>query len=384
MTVNETASARIAPTEAWVSMRHLQRTLVFLRTAGLDVDDLLRQAGLTQDQIADGDAIVPLAVVEVLLAVFQDRHPDPFLGLHMAESVQPATLGALGFVLQACGTLGDLLDVAVRFNGLMSNFGHTSFTRSPGTVEVRWDCRAGGPLLRRHAAEYILGIFSVLTRLLVPGVPEPISVQFSHARPAEAGVGCMYFDFFGCPVYFEQPHSSITVPSSMLLLRLPHGDAVLKDMLERHASRLLERRKRVPSFPEDVRRLLKALLLAGTPTKDALAIQMGTSARTLHRHLDNAGTSYREQLDQVRMELACEALLGVQAPVSQLSEQLGFSAPQAFMRWFRQRAGVTPGQYRAAKAVATGEGGEAASVPQPSSGSTDPRDDGNMKESLRG
>jgi AraC-like DNA-binding protein len=335
-----------APADAWVSMRHLQRAMVFMKSQGMPCDELLLLGNLTSEQLADGDKMVPLSTIETILSAAQRRYNDPMLGLRMADDIQPSTLGALGFVLQACATLGDLVDVAVRFNGLMSNIGHTSVTHSPGLVEIRWDCRAGTGLLRRHACEYILGTFVVLTRLLAPGVPGPVAVQFPHPRPEPAERVRTYFDFFGCPVHFGQAHASIITSASRLQWRLPHGDAVLKDLLERHAQHLLNRRTRSSSLTEDVSRLLQALILTGTPTKEAVAQQLGTSARSLHRRLEAENTSYGEQLDAVRLNLAREQLGIPDTPIADIAERLGFSSPQAFMRWFKQLVGATPGQYR--------------------------------------
>ena len=107
-----------APADAWVSMRHMQRAMVFMKAQGMACDELLQQGGLTHEQLADGDRMVPLSAVEAILSAAQRRHDDPLLGLRMADDIQPATLGALGFVLQACSTVGDLVDV-LAFDGLV-------------------------------------------------------------------------------------------------------------------------------------------------------------------------------------------------------------------------------------------------------------------------
>lgn len=339
-------TAPAAATSAWVSMRHLQRAMVYMKATGMDADDLLLQGGLTRDQLDDGDKMVPLDALEAILAAAQHRYEDPLLGLHMAEEMQPGTLGPLGFLLQACSTLSDLLDVAVRFNGLMSNIGHTSVQHSPGLVEIRWDCRAGTPLLRRHATEYIIATFVTLTRVLAPGVHEAVAVQFPHGRPDRPDRVREYFDFFGCPVHFNRSHAAITATATLLQTRLPHGDAVLKALLEQHAQALLSRRTLPACIATDVRRLVQALVLTGAPTKEAVATQLGMSTRSLHRRLEEAGTSYSEQLDTVRLALAREQLQIPATSTTDIAERLGFGSPQAFMRWFRQLAGMTPTQYR--------------------------------------
>lgn len=334
-----------AAADGWVSMRHLQRATLFARGVGIGVDELLAQAGLDHQQLADSEGVVSLRAIESMLGAVQRRYSDPLFGLRLANEVQPSTLGAIGHILQACPTFADLIDVVVRYNGLLSNIGKSSVTHSPGQVEVHWDCLAGSPLFRRHASEYVVGTFVVLSRLLAPGHAFPTAVHFKHARPDHGERIREYFAFFQCPVHFGQASNTILAPAELLQLRLPYGDAVLMRLLEQHASKLLQHRTDAPSFVEDVRRLLKALILAGAASKETVAQQLGTSPRTLHRRLQASGTTYRELLDTVRADLAREQLAHV-TPIDEIGERLGFSSRQAFMRWFRQVTGATPSQYR--------------------------------------
>lgn len=330
----------------WVSTRHLQRATVFAKGAGIGVDELLAHAGLGHEQLADADGVVPLRAIEAMLAALQRQYSDPLFGLRMANEIQPTTLGAIGHLLQACPTLGDLVDVVTRYNGLLSNIGRSSVTHAPGQVELHWDCLAGSPLFRRHASEYVVGTFVVLSRLLAPGQAFPTAVQFQHARPDHPERIREYFNLFRCPVHFSQPRNSISVPTSLMPLRLPHGDAVLKNLLEQHALNLLQQRSEAPCFVNDVRRLLSALILAGSASKDNVAQQLGTSPRSLHRRLQGLNTTYRDLLDSVRADLARQQLGSCTTPIGDIGDRLGFSSRQAFMRWFRHVTGVTPSQYR--------------------------------------
>lgn len=328
-------------------MRHLQRLLHFAQAAGHDGPRLLAKVGLRADQLLDSDMRVPVQVFETLFGELEAGGGDPFAGLNMAADMPPSALGPMGFLLQSCGTLAEVLEVSARFRGLMSNIGQASVVHGPGRFEHRWDCVADSPLLRRHATEYVIGSYWTIGRFLVPGLDPPIAVQFAHDGPSDPKHARRHFAFFGCPVYFGRPHSSIVMPISSLHRPLPHGDAVLKELLEKHTRQLLEKQARPPSLIDEVRRLLKALVLAGHPTRETVARQLGISPRSLHRKLEDAGTSYRAQLDRVRLDMARQELAGGAVPIVELAEQLGFGSAQAFTRWFKERCGVAPGQYRA-------------------------------------
>lgn len=341
------------PRTGWISMRHLQHMVARGEAAGIRVDELLDEAGLSRGRLADADGLVPLTAVEAMFAGLSRRYADPLIGLHLASDIQPATFGAIGMIFQACTTFSDVLDVAVRFSGLLSNIGRTSVVHAPGLVEVRWECLAGGPAFRRQAGDYVMGAFVVLARLLVPESERLLrSVNFPHPRPDDAARSREYFDFFRVPVHFDRPLASVVLSAEALKLRLHHGDALIKDLLERHAQELLRQRAQARSLPDDVQRLVAAMTLDGIPTRDMVAQQLGVSSRSLHRKLQEAGTSYREILDSVRLRLAHERLLGSSDSIADIAACLGFSSHQAFLRWFRDCTGHTPGEFRKRQATA--------------------------------
>jgi AraC-like DNA-binding protein len=292
---------------------------------------------------------VAVDALEALLAALERRHADAPLGLHLAADLQPAVFGALGHLLQSCSTFADLLETVVRFNGLLSNIGHTALAFGPGTVEIAWTCAAGGPAFRRHASDYVLGAFAVMARLLLPEQRDLLlAVQLAHPAPVPARLAAQYSDFFRAPVYFDRPQCALVVAADALRQRLPHGDALVRELLERHTLALLRQRTQPPSLPDRVRQLLPALLADGLPDRAAVAAQLGLSERSLHRHLQAEGTSFRALLDEVREALARQRLRADAAPLGEIALGLGFSTPQAFLRWFRARTGTTPGEFRRA------------------------------------
>lgn len=70
------------------------------------------------------------------------------------------------------------------------------------------------------------------------------------------------------------------------------------------------------------------------------------SARSLARHLDAHGLSYRGLVDELRMEMARESLLFSATPVEEVGAALGFSDSISFIRWFRKQTGMTPRAWR--------------------------------------
>lgn len=330
----------------WVSIRHLQRAVAYLGAQGLDGAAWLARAGIAPECLHDGDGKIGLDALERLLDIAAQELDIPCLGLDMARSITPASFGVLGHLFQASSNLGDLLASMVRFNGLMSNIGHSSMHRGPGTVTMSWDCLAGGPAFRRVSAEFILGACSAMTRALAPSLPQPVVVRFRHAAQ-DARARALLERHFECPVHLQQPDNAIVIHASLLKRRLPHGDAELKALLEQHAHALLASRAQRPSMLEDTRHQIRLALLRGAPARHEIARRMGLSESTLHRRLQQEGTTFQAQVDGVRLQLARQALAQGGIGTGTLAGRLGFSSPQVFARWFRREAGLTPGQYRA-------------------------------------
>lgn len=83
----------------------------------------------------------------------------------------------------------------------------------------------------------------------------------------------------------------------------------------------------------------------------AVAAQHGISPRTLHYAFAGAGTTFTEELMQLRLERAQEILRDTRCaalPITEVAARCGFSDPSHFARRFRRRFARTPRQFRAA------------------------------------
>ncbi len=334
-------------TQGWISVRHLQHIVAMGQAAGLSVSEMLGDTGVAQGQLADTEGSIPLSAIEAMLASITRRHRMAQIGLQLANDIQPATFGPLGHIAQTCKTFGDVIEVAMKFSGLLSNVGQFTLTRRPGSIDLAWTCLAGGPAIRREATEYVIGALVVMSRFLLANQNAfPLAVSFSHSPPEDAAQRRTYFTFFKCPVHFDQPASAITIPVSVLNTRMPYGDTHLKGLLEQHAADLLRQRAEPTTLVDDVRHLVRSMLSDGAPSRETVAAQLGISSRSLHRKLELAGTHYGAELKAVRLALATELLRDDGIPVRDISERLGFSTQQAFLKWFKQLTGKTPGAFR--------------------------------------
>lgn len=312
---------------------------------GLDIDAALQAAGISQGQLADNSQRIPSEVHERLIAHFIQVSGDPLFGLHAARYVQPGSWSVLGYIAMNCANLGEAMSRIAPFEKLVGDMGVSRIEPGPDHVRLIWSCRHSNADIRRHMVENVLASWLLYARWIADMQRSPREVWFEHACPAGVTVA-EYENLFGCPVYFQKSCSALLVPMDYLGIPLRQADANLLRTLEEHALTLMAGLDQDEPLPVRVRNALRLLLKDGLPRKERVAEKFNMTVRTLQRHLQMAGTSYQEILDQLRRELAEHYLLGSALPIQEIASYLGFSESRSFHRSFKVWTGMTPGEYR--------------------------------------
>lgn len=101
-------------------------------------------------------------------------------------------------------------------------------------------------------------------------------------------------------------------------------------------------------LPDDVRRLRELLArdAASGWTLERAAQTLRISKRTLQLRLEQAGTSFREEMAAVRLARVKERLRRGDEKLLAIAIDVGFTSAQHFSRWFRSHTGMTPSDFR--------------------------------------
>ena len=85
-------------------------------------------------------------------------------------------------------------------------------------------------------------------------------------------------------------------------------------------------------------------------TVGSLAHEIATSDRQLQRVFAEVGrTTFRGELQRVRMESASELLMDASMSVTEVAAAVGYRETDQFSKAFRRRLGTTPSRYRGAQ-----------------------------------
>lgn len=166
------------------------------------------------------------------------------------------------------------------------------------------------------------------------------SVDFPFPGPPDpAG----YAEVFGIHPGFDAPAHLVTLDPAALGQPLPQASEHTVALCEAQCRDLVSRRRARSGIAHQVRD--KLIRVGGTVTMDEVALEFNISTRTLRRRLEDAGTSFRGLLDEVRQTLAEEMLATGALTVEDVALRLGYAEASSFIYAFRRWTGTTPARY---------------------------------------
>lgn len=322
-----------------------------LQQRGIDPEPWLAKHGLAADTIRNPQQRLPTEQLRRAWADALALSADPALAVHTARVVAPTAFGALGHVLAHARNLGQVLSLILRFHKLVADQplleihgGH------PGLVELRLppDSQAD-PEASRPLVEFLLISLLRLANLLAAGedlAPRYLrAVQFRHQRP-RAAVRQAYQQVFGpAEIHYAAPHSALRFDAEALALAVAYRDPQLFQLLEQQAEAQLRALATENDPVERARAAIRRRLLGRTPQIQQVATDCATSRATLQRRLAEAGTSFRQLLEDERRSSACELLREGQS-IDTIAHLLGYGDTAAFQHAFKRWMGVSAGTWR--------------------------------------
>jgi AraC-like DNA-binding protein len=305
-------------------------------------DGLLAAAGIPSSLVAVPGSRVPAEQVIALWGAAGKATGDPQLAEHVANFVPFGSYRIADYLLVTGATPRDALQKFVRSFPLVNGaFQLQLASSSAGThLELHSPYDAEGP--SRFYVEFIFAMILARLRLAASGDWRPKEVWFSHPSPPGAGSN---HPGFGCPARFHAPVNQLVLDSNFAGMVLPNGDAMLSEILDHYGQSLLKQSGK-DDFLSDVRKVLSDGLSRGDVRIESSARKLALSGRSLQRQLQGRGTSYRDELDRFRRDLALDLL--PQREVHEIARLLQFSELSSFYRAFRRWTGKTPEGFRRA------------------------------------
>lgn len=185
----------------------------------------------------------------------------------------------------------------------------------------------------------------------------PSAINYQHAPFQDVKV---YEDHFRCPVTFNAPRNGIFLTNDILDAPTRLGDEGLSRFFLAHLETELTKvmavqaavegnlkdRSNEHSLAQRVQTEISRSLSEGIPKMENVALELGLSARSLHRRLSDEGVSFNSLVEKSRQRVAQELLKDPTYSLAEIAFLTGFSEQSAFSRAFKRWVGQTPAAFR--------------------------------------
>ena len=311
---------------------------------GLDTGALLQAVGIRRETVEDPDGRLEGTQVGALWAKAYELSGDPVLSLHAAEACPLGAYKVIDFMAANADTVGTAFRYSSRYFRLINTAIALPIDESgdPVTFDIVADNGPHG--VSRPYAEYCFAAF-VLHIRAATGLSFPVRrVAFVHPAPPDTSE---HERIFGCPVAFEAEHNRLSLDREVWRTPTHRGNPGVLQVLAEHADLLVQKLPRGPDLVERTRRVIGTRLRGGDSSLEAVARELGTSARSLQRHLGELGYSYQSLADEVGAATARLYLEQADIAIAEVAYLLGFSDPSTFHRAFKRWTGSSPSRFRA-------------------------------------
>ncbi|MFW1801844.1 helix-turn-helix domain-containing protein [Acinetobacter nematophilus] len=279
----------------------------------------------------------------------KEQNQQEGLGLDIGALFQPNHMGILAYLTQSSHTLADYINILIKYEKLWLNYTPKTVFSQNDYFSIFWDkptyLQIGLYLQETAITEEIqvailykhlkqnMDLKKNIFHSLELSIPEPKNIE-------------KYLEYFNCPVTFNAKHTKITLPTSLLKIKLKNSDPTLLEMLSKHANTLLKKIPKQDSLREMVNLSIIKALESNDVKINTVADFLNTSPRLLQSDLKKNGLSFRNSLNTIRQNLAKKYLCNYNLMIVDIAFLLGYKDQTSFNRAFKNWTGVSPSKWR--------------------------------------
>lgn len=312
------------------------RTIVeYAETVGVRREDLLQEIDLDAALIDQPGAFIDAAKLIDAVAYAARASGRNDFGMMLGAQNDHRTLGPVGLLIEHCRTVVDAVAEGSRYLHLHNAALTYKIKREGANYAFRVGIGAQGRYDSAQYVELLLTMAMRFFRLMLGERWAPLYVTFAHRR--QAG-DLAYRRAFGAEVRFGEHANAVVAAKADFERKLPQGDPRIRRVVERMLDEI--DREQSENIVAKLAPIMRPLLATGHAHAADVARVVQLSPRTLQRRLAEAGTSFQEVLDSVRLEIAREYLPRPGMTLARLAPIIGFSEASAVSRFLRDAGGV--------------------------------------------
>ncbi len=326
----------------------LSNYVELVRGLGRDPAPFLRTVGLTAQDLADTEALIPRDAARELLEITARATRTEDFALRLAAQRKLSTLGPISLVLREEPTARQAIDTLSRYLKLVNASLILVVEETRDSLIIREDLLPSPGLSMRQSVELAVGtLYRMLADLIGPGW-KPREVCFTHRAPTPLDA---YRAFFGRTPKFNQEFNGLVCASADLAKPRAFSDQGAAALARKYLEAAMHAQG--DNLQDLCMQTIQALLPGGECSAEEVARLLQMDRRTLHRQLTAADLTYSRLLDQVRTNLVQRHLGESDLPLGEIAGLLGFARLSSFSHWFKAQFGCSASQWSQARKQGT-------------------------------
>jgi AraC-like DNA-binding protein len=315
-----------------------------LQESGIQLSSLLQNAGLPPGLLDQSRILVTTEELFALWRGIGQASSNPTIGLELGTEAKPEHFDPIALAALSTNSFGEAVDQIARYKQLScpEEIVHETDDNEL-SIQFRWLLAndVEPEVLTDLCFAWVLSIARHGTGTRMSPLRLELVQPRAYAKTLER--------HFGCPIIFGVTRNAIIFRASDAALPFVTRNAELLAMLAPQFDEELKQHKGQETFPERVRSIIQRKLVGQRPRMQDIARELRISSRTLQRHLQDAGYSFQQILEEVRHQLARHYLNNALLELNETAYLLGYEDSNSFVRAFRTWEGVPPAHWREAQ-----------------------------------
>ncbi len=193
-----------------------------------------------------------------------------------------------------------------------------------------------------HFVEYSFSVLCSLGKFCLGKNEMKLELEFAFPNP---GQGNEFERFFGNPVRFNCSANRVIIPKETLCQNIIFANEASAIENEKLCDQQLAQVHSDLKVIQNVKAAIRGMPF-NQVSLEALAQHLCMSPRSLRRHLQGQGVSYKTLLENERKRIALKRIEKQDITIEKLAEVLGYNNASSFSRAFKRWFGISPHHYQ--------------------------------------
>ena len=334
----------LLPNDTLTPMVYLSILVLCVEEEGLDPKPMLRAIGVDATELGQPEGKIAADKMAEFVVLAERLIPEPEFWFLYGEKLTIATHGTLGYALMACQNLGQVLSFFTRYYHIQIPTLSIQSWDDDEFIILDFERNRVLPSNIGYDNEVIYSALYTNLKILLNNINFPVIFCFESDKPNLKYLAS-YHKHLGENIQFGCAISQIKFAKKHLQHPIVFSNPLMRSYYEEQCKQQLNRLLLSEDPIITVRQLLTATP-GYFPVIGKVASLMNISERTLRRRLKQKNTSYREILDDTKLQQVIDLLKNTSLSIEHIAELMSYSDPANFRRAFKKWTSISPAMYR--------------------------------------